>query len=191
MSSQITVSTKALARIEDVSAFVHSGSIYLFQGPRSGLRAVMENMGERFALREKVRIIAGGNWVSFDRLPFLLKERQGRVYEVLDRIFVSRAETCYQMVDVLNALKPSSTPLLVLDLLDPFDDEDLTDMETNMLLDKCILRLGELSEAAPVLISISQSSPRANLISKLETIADMRIYLEQAQPSAQAQMEMF
>jgi hypothetical protein len=42
-----------------------------------------------------------------------------------------------------------------------------------------------------VLISISQSSPRANLISKLETIADMRIYLEQAQPSAQAQMEMF
>jgi hypothetical protein len=190
MTSQITISPNAIARIEDMSNFLHSGSVYLFQGPRSGLRTVMENIGERFALHDKVRIIAGGNWVSFDRLPFLLTQRQGRVYEVLDRIFVSRAETCYQMVDVLNALKPSSTPLIVLDLLDPFDDEDLTDMETNMLLDKCILRIGELSQAAPVLISNSQPSPRASLISKLETIADMRIYLEHPQ-SIQAQMAMF
>lgn len=104
---------------------------------------------------------------------------------------VSRAETCYQMVDVLSALKPSPIPLVITDMLEAFYDEDLTEQETGMLLEKCVLRMGVLSQESPLLISVNPTTRRTNLIERLERIADMRIYLEPPRQSEEVQMGLF
>lgn len=190
MSSQIAISANALSKIKGVASFIHSGAVYLFQGPRANLHGAMEEMINRFALRGRVHVVAGGNWVSFDRLPLLLREREGRVYETLDHIQVSRAETCYQMVDVLTWLKPSETPLVITDMLEAFDDDDLTEQEANMLLDKCINQIRLLSKTSPVLISVNALRNRPALPVSLEQIADMRIYIEAARQTHSLQMSM-
>lgn len=190
MSSQVTISAKAFSRIDDMASFIHSGAVYLLQGERPSQRGAMEELIGRFAIRGPVRVVAGGNWVSFDRLPILLRERQGRVYEVLDHILISRAEVCYQMVDVLTALKADPIPLIICDMLDAFYDEDLTEQEVGRLLQKCLRRIETLSQQAPVLIGISSDRRRPELAQAVEEIADMRIYLESGKPMPDLQMSM-
>jgi hypothetical protein len=150
----------------------------------------MEEIMIRFALRGRVDIVTGGNWVSFDRLPLLLHEGQEAVYEILDRIQVSRAETPYQMVDVLTWLKPSSTPLIIPDMLDAFDDDDLTEQEANLLLQKCISRIDVLRSTAPILISINTLHKRDSLVNLLEELAYMHIYVEAPGENLSSQMQM-
>lgn len=157
---------------------VQPGEIYVFQGEGKILHIAIQELINRFALQEQVQVIAGGNRVSFEQLPHLLGEQAGNVYEIVDRISVSRAETCYQMFDVLSALAPSTMPLVITDMLEPFYEEDLSIAEVNLLLKKCLECIKELSLAAPILISAGGDPSRPSLLEMLEQNAGMRFYFQ-------------
>lgn len=171
----------ALSSVRNVVSNIQRGSIYLFQGEAKVLHLAIQELINRFALQEPVQVIAGGNRISFDRLPHLLGEQAGNVYEILDRISVSRAETCYQMFDALAALPPSPLPLVITDMLEPFYEEDLSMAEVSLLLKKCLDCIKELSRSAPVLISASLDAARPSLLEMLERNSDTRFYFEPTQ----------
>lgn len=154
------------------------GSVYLFQGDRDVLYAAMQEFIDRLGMRGAVQVIVGGNRISFDHLPLILGEQISNVYEIMDRILVSRAETCYQMQDVLAALEPSPVPIVITDMLASFFEEDLTPQEVTLLLQKCIGHVHKLSETAPVLISASGDPSRPNLLELVEQNSDERFYFQ-------------
>lgn len=173
--------SRALSSVRQVVPLAQAGSIYLFQGESGVLQAAMQELIDRFALQEPVQVVVGGNRIMFDHLPLLLGEQAGNVYEIMDRISVSRAETCYQMLDVLEALQPSPAPLVITDMLESFYEEDLTPQEVNMLLQNCLKHIVQLSETAPVLISAGGDASRPNLLELLERNADTRFYFQPAE----------
>jgi len=180
LSTNIIPGSTALSSIRSLVPLAEPGSIYLFQGERKVLRGAMQELVDRFAMQEAVQVVVGGNWISFDGLPLLLGERAGSLYEILDNISVSRAETCYQMVDTLQTLQPSAAPLIITDMLASFYEKDLTEQEVGMLLKKCLDRIKYLSLFAPVLIDADGDAARPQLLARLEDCADTRFYFQAA-----------
>ena len=180
LSTNIIPGSTALSSIRSLVPLAEPGSIYLFQGERKVLRGAMQELVDRFAMQEAVQVVVGGNWISFDGLPLLLGERAGSLYEILDNISVSRAETCYQMVDTLQTLQPSAAPLIITDMLASFYEKDLTEQEVGMLLKKCLDRIKYLSLFAPVLIDADGDAARPQLLARLEDCADTRFYFQVA-----------
>jgi hypothetical protein len=74
--------------------------------------------------------------------------------EVLQRITVSRAFTCYQMLALLEATPSLSAPLVVLHLLSTFYDESIPAGERRRLLSRCIPHLHRLSRPAGSVVSV-------------------------------------
>ena len=162
--------------------------MYLFQGDAKVLHQAMQELIDRFALEKAVRVVVGGNRISFDHLPLIVGEQVGHIYEILDRISVSRAETCYQMQDVLGALQPDANPLVVTDMLASFYEEDLTTAEVSLLLKRCLKSLAALGETAPVLISACGDPTRPNLLDMLEQSAGARFYFQPLDTPPESQL---
>lgn len=154
------------------------GSVYLFQGDSDVLRAAMQEFIDRLGMRGAVQVVVGGNRISFDHLPLILGDQIGRVYEIMDRILVSRAETCCQMQDVLAALEPRPIPIVITDMLESFYEDDLTPQEVTLLLQKCIKHIHKLSVPAPVLISAGGNPSRPDLLELVEQNSDERFYFQ-------------
>jgi hypothetical protein len=175
-----------LASVRSLVPQAHADAIYLFQGDRKVLSAAMQELIDRFAIQDTVQVVVGGNRISFDHLPLILGDQAGRVYEILDHILVSRAESCYQMLDVLAALPPSPAPLVITDMLESFYEDSLTLKEVTQQLQRCLARLGELSKQAPVLLSARSNPARPSLMQLLEQHASSRFYFQplETQPRA-------
>jgi hypothetical protein len=190
MNSQppaVIPSSYAIASVRNLATQAHEGAIYLLLGePRSLFQATQELI-DRCALRGPLRVVVGGNRISFDHLPLILGDQAADFYEIVDRILVSRAETCFQMFDVLRALEPDSRPLVITDMLNSFYEEDIPMSEVSPLLKDCIARIKEISQYGPVLISASGDTQRAQLMQMLEGAADSRLYFQPAENEAAAQ----
>jgi hypothetical protein len=169
---------KSFDLVRQIAPLANAGEVYLFQGENRGLSATMHEFISKFARSGPVYVVVGDNRISFDQLPRSLGEDIGHTYEIMDRIWVSRAETCYQTKDVLSALDPCGAPLVILDMLESFYEEDLSISEVTLTLRSCMERIHQLSEASPVVISASSSSERPSLIRLLEGACDQRFYFE-------------
>ncbi len=168
----------ALSSVRLMVPLAQGGSVYLFQGDRDVLHVAMQEFIDRLGMRGAVQVVVGGNRISFDHLPLILGEQIGHVYEIMDRIQVSRAETCYQLQDVLATLSPSPVPIVITDMLESFYEEDLTLKEVTLLLQKCILHIHKLSETAPILISAIGNPSRPDLLELIERNSDDRFYFQ-------------
>jgi len=106
------------------------------------------------ALSSPLRVVDGGNLFNVLLLSRTLRRKTSRVVEALNRIYISRAFTCYQMEAMLAELDAGSTPIVVLDLLSTFYDESVDDSQSRLLLRNCLLHLKRASSAVPVLVSV-------------------------------------
>jgi len=125
-----------------------AGSWILLVGPRS-LNSTMltaiarlpapvpqAQVGERCSLR----VLDGGNRFNAYTVARAARGRQ----EVLNRITVSRAFTCYQVLSLLESTPATKAPFVVLDLLNTFYDESVPIGERKRLLRSCIAHLERL-----------------------------------------------
>ena len=106
------------------------------------------------ALNSPLRVVDGGNLFNVLILSRTLRRKTSRVVEALNRIYISRAFTCYQMEAMLAELDADSAPIMVLDLLSTFYDESVDDSQSRRLLGNCLLHLKRASSAVPVLVSV-------------------------------------
>ena len=111
--------------------------------------------------------------------------------EALERIHLSRAFTCYQMVALLRQTPSSPLPTLILDLLTTFADESVSDQEADYLVRQCEGHLQRLSRAAPVVVSAHAHANREGLLRMVEDGADVVLCLEGKSTAPAVQGMMF
>jgi hypothetical protein len=126
----------------------------------------------RLAFRGPVVILDGGNRCN----AYTLARAAGGRPEVLGRIFLSRAFTCYQMAALLEDTPAGAAPVLLLDFLSTFYDEAVSAFERRRLLEGCLVELRRLSRGAGVAVSIClpkvASPENGALLASLHAAAD-------------------
>ncbi len=100
--------------------------------------------------RPAVRVVDGGN--LYNVYP-VARAARGRT-EVLERISVSRAFSCYQVLTMLESMPAEPVPFVVLDLLRTFYDQSVWAAERKRLLRKCLTHLDRLEKTAGGLVSV-------------------------------------
>jgi hypothetical protein len=166
--------------------------IFLVIAPRPDAREILLNLAARLALRGPVDIFDGGNWFDAFNVARAVRRFTADLDEVISRIRVSRAFTCYQMTTLLEIAPISTHPILALDLLATFYDESVTLSESQRLLDISAGQLLRLSQAAPVLVSASPPSRKQDerllLLIQLQQITENLLILEDHQPPKQTSL---
>jgi hypothetical protein len=97
-----------------------------------------------------VRVLDGGN--RFNAYT-VARAARGRP-DILERISVSRAFTCYQVLSLLESTAAAHAPFVVLDMLHTFYDESVPVGERKRLLRACLTGLQRLAKAASGLVSV-------------------------------------
>ena len=147
--------------------------ITLITGRRSYTHQRMHTLIVELALAGPVKVLIAGNRYDHYRVNYALAAATS-LYEFIlaHHIHLSRAETCYQMVELLTQTQADSDPCLVLDLLTTFSDEGVSEREIDQLLFEAILQLRRLSRGAAVLVSAHAEEKRPQLLKGLERIVD-------------------
>lgn len=169
------------------------GQFTLAVAPRSLIRLLLERAA-LLALRGPLRVLDGGNcfnaYIVAQALRRHSAERRAaedhdlEVETILERIYLSRAFTCYQVLALLEDAPPLPMATLALDLLATFRDETVRMEERRRLLQLCLEHLRRLARGAPLLVSVTPlgeagqnslsaaASPRDDLLPLLENAAD-------------------
>jgi hypothetical protein len=144
----------------------------------------------RLAARSPLTVLDGGNRFN----AYLVARGARGQTELLERITVSRAFTCYQMLSLLETTAILPGTVLVLDMLNTFYDESVRAHERRRLLTGCIAHLDRLSRPAGGAVTVhppAVPSPEAiEFVRMLEAHAADMFLPEQhlALPSAQPRL---
>lgn len=136
-----------------------SGKISLVVAPRTVVPSLM-SMLATLALRGQVIVVDGGNCFDGYALARALRRKTHLVQNRLRSVRLSRAFTCYQMAAMLAELPVDGTPIVVLDMLSTFLDENVSFAKRQRLLDHSLALLRRISQGAPVAVwSRNRSGP--------------------------------
>lgn len=94
-------------------------------------------------------VLDGGN--RFNAYPIA---RRLRGTQALAHLRVARAFTCFQMLALLHATESTGVPLLVLDLLATFNDENVPASERKYTFRRCVDELTRLSQHRAVGVGV-------------------------------------
>jgi hypothetical protein len=131
----------------------------------------------------QMRVLDGGNRFNAYTVARLV---QGQP-EILGRITVSRAFTCYQMLSLLGNTAASAYPFIVLDLLNTFYDESVQAGERKRLLRECITHLERLGQRAGGAVSVHPPAiPSQTATGLLELLRAATVDTYFVQPAAPA-----
>jgi hypothetical protein len=106
------------------------------------------------ALKGPLTIVAGSEWLPTYEVPRMLVRHTNAVREILNHIHLARAFTCYQMQDILEHTPPDREPLLLVNFLHAFEDENIAEEIRTRVLEACIEQLKILSISRPIAILI-------------------------------------
>lgn len=131
-----------------------------------GQHALSEKMLQLVAalgLKQRVTVLDCGNRSNMYAVAKLIRPYTNDPVTVMTNIRLSRAFTCYQVLAMLQAVakNPPQHPLIVLDLLATFLDEDVELKDSQRLLTHSLACLAELSHSSPVVISVRPIPPIA------------------------------
>lgn len=143
----------------------------LLLAPKS-LRPQILNLLARLAEYAPLLVLDGGNQFNAFRVARVVRGQP----EVLKRIKISRAFTCYQMLSLLEGLHPDHETILLLDFLATFYDESASFPDRNRLLKICLSHIRNLSQHNGLLVTVHPPaivSPESeSLIAQLAREAD-------------------
>ncbi len=127
------------------------GSISLLVAPKTISQTLME-MTAALALKGTVLVIDGGNRFDGYGLARALRRRTAQIQAALKQVWLSRTFTCYQMAAVLADLPLNNMPIIILDMLSTFYDENIPLTKRQCLLNNSLNHLNQISQHAPVAI---------------------------------------
>jgi hypothetical protein len=145
-------------------------------------RTGMLALAGRMAGNGPLRVLDGGN--QFNAYLVAREVRRERLTggDALNDIALARAFTCFQMEALLAAQTAAPTPLVILDMLATFYDENVPFGEREWLLKRCAAHLARLRGQVPVAISARPPRPGQpdglQLLAMLQEAADRVWQLE-------------
>jgi hypothetical protein len=142
----------------------------LFEG-RSSAREQILKLCAYFALSGQVQVIDGGNQFNVYEISRHIRRQTIHLNETLRNIKITRSFSCYQMAAILNDACCNDSPILILDLLSAFYDENVPIQESRRLLKTVITNISRLSVAAAV---IASSRPPQLTLDRAELLEDLR-----------------
>ncbi len=152
----------------------NSQKIVLLVGER-GQKEVLLDLTAVLGLRGPVRVLDAGNRFDPYVVTRAIRRQTAQLYKVMERIYVARAFTCYQVITLLQQTPATPVPHLVFDLLATFADEAVTYTESMRLLQIGVAQLLRLRAQAPVIVSARSglAGQRAGLLRLLKRTADV------------------
>ncbi len=170
-----------------------TGQISLLIAPSATIAILMEMTAE-LSLQSRVIMVDGGNRFDGYGLARALRRRTVDLKSALDQVLLSRAFTCYQMAALLSEFPQSALPIIVLDMLATFLDENIRLETRQSLLGSCLMQLQRLSQSAPVVIWARKRSlpgiEDVGLLDQLLETAEKVWRLESPQPDTR-QLSLF
>jgi hypothetical protein len=165
--------------------------LHLLIHPHPGTSRLLLDLAASLALRGPLVVLDGGNCFNLYMVAQALRKGSANVRQALGPIQVARAFTCYQMaalicqaLENLAALE-AAAPLMVLDFLNTFQDENVSLGERKRLLRSTLPALRQHCQLAPILVSIRKEVPEFMEI--LTEVAD-DIWRAEAPPQPPVQM---
>ena len=108
------------------------------------------------ALRGSFYAIAGGEWIPTYAVVQAVRRRTTDVQQVLGRVRLARPFTCYQVLDLLEDIRPERDPILVLDFLHHFYNPDIQPGVRRRVLEQCCRQLQRLALSRQLLVFVEQ-----------------------------------
>ncbi len=100
-------------------------------------------------------LIAGNNWIpDYDDLQYSVFKYTNAFNEALDNIILTRARTCFQLLDLLREADKQNKPVLILDFLHHFYNQDVKLSLQDHILQECCQYTKRLSLCNPVAILV-------------------------------------
>ncbi|MBN2554889.1 MAG: hypothetical protein JXA97_03030 [Anaerolineales bacterium] len=167
----------------------------LFWGAHTPTRALLTLVAALAGRGYAPRIYDGGNRFDGYYIARLARRVSVRPQELLERIRLSRAFTCFQLAELIENTPADPEPLIVLDLLTTFYDESVPLREVERLLDTSLAHLRRLAACGPVIIGARE--PRApvrarwSLLERLQIAADAAWMLQLPVEGRNAQLSLF
>jgi len=167
----------------------------LFWGAHTPTRALLMLVAALAGRGYAPRIYDGGNRFDGYYIARLARRVSARPQELLERIHLSRAFTCFQLAELIENTPADPEPLIVLDLLTTFYDESVPLREVERLLDTSLAHLRQLAVSGPVIIGARE--PRApvrarwSLLERLQIAADAAWMLQPPVEGRNAQLSLF
>ena len=129
-------------------------------------------------------VISGDEWLPAFSLPRQIRQQTTQVKPILSNLNTVRASTCYRLLDSLSSIAPDGEPILVLEFLHTFYDDDIPLRTRLFKLRECCRELGRLSLHRPVIVMTRDTKTEdfEKFLPALESIADRTVTLE---PEAQ------
>jgi hypothetical protein len=174
--------------------------ISLFWGTQAPARPLLTAATTIAASGLPVRLFDGGN--SFDGYFVARLARQLALasaphatavdpYDILDRMHLSRAFTCFQLAELIETAPAGPEPLFVLDLLATFYDESVPLRDSERLLATTLTHLRRLAAVGPVIVGGREPQTlvkeRWLLLDQLQAAADAAWMLRA--PAAEAVLQ--
>jgi hypothetical protein len=138
----------------DLLPCLKTGSLLVSLIPHTRHTSFIPNLIAELALRGPVTVLDGGNCFPAYRVAGLIRRKSLQVDAISKRIFVRRAFTCYQVVNLLESTPALGQPYIILNLLATFQDDQVKPDEAGRLLTICIKNIERLLLSAPVVVTL-------------------------------------
>ncbi len=145
-----------------------TGQVLLLVAPHAARQAMLA-LAARLAGNGPLRVLDGGNQFNAYRIAREVRRERLTGGDALNGIALARAFTCFQMEALLAAQTAASGPLIILDMLATFYDENVPFGEREWLLRRCTAHLARLRGHAGV--AISARPPHAGQPEGLQLLA--------------------
>ena len=138
------------------------------------------NLIANLLLNGPLFIISGDEWLPSFLLPRIIRGHTTAVKEILDRLRTVRASTCYRLYDSLANTSSKGEPILVLDFLHTFYEEDIPLRTRLFRLRECCRELKRLAFYRPVIVMTQENECEdyEKFIPALYPLADQTFIVE-------------
>jgi len=112
------------------------------------------------ALSGPLYIVAGSEWIPSYSVAHSIRRSTVELERILNNVCLARAFTCYQLLDLLAAVKADGTSILALDFLHTFFSPDIPLSVRHRTLRECCHHLRRLARSQSVTIFTLQMVSR-------------------------------
>jgi hypothetical protein len=125
-------------------------------------------------------VVSGDEWLPAFLLPRIVRGQTTEVKEIMNRLRAVRASTCYRLFDSLANIPSRGEPILVMDFLHTFYNEDIPLRTRLFRLRECCRELKRLAFYRPVIVMTQEmeSEDYKKFIPALHSITDKTFILD-------------